>query len=270
MYVTADGADEVTREQFAEAAKAESTIPSSVASSDVLKAGVIVTNTPDGRMKLTDYLTNVEKEIEAEEAARHRDVLAVREQMNRNFAFNKAARAKLNAALLAKMAANAKRAKQHLHSAMAFVQKKFAAAEALQNKRANKIASQHAAELKTMADNKAEAKKMLQTAVSAQQTAMSTLKDKMHARIKSTDEHVAQNGAQMVENAKSAHKALEAQVAHFDTKVAQAASGAAAGRSKLLAQLQSQDKKTREMVSNKIKVSSLTCLCTKLEHNLIL
>ena len=105
-----------------------------------------------------------------------------------------------------------------------------------------------------MADNKAEAKKMLQTAVSAQQTAMSTLKDKMHARIKSTDEHVAQNGAQMVENAKSSHKALEAQVAHFDTKVAQAASGAAAGRSKLLAQLQSQDKKTREMVSNKIKV----------------
>jgi len=249
MYLTADG-DEVVR--YGEQQEIQG--PASVVSFDVEKAGVIFTNTPDGRMRLTDYLTNVEKEIEAEENARHRDVEAVRAQMARDFAFNKAARAKLKAALLAKMALNAKRTKQHLHHAMTFVQGKFAEAEALQNKRAAENAANHAKELEAIRKNKADAKKMLQTAVRAQQTAMSTLKDKMNARIKSTDEHVARNSAQMVENAKAAHKALEDQVAHFDTKVKQAATKAANKRSELLEQLQNQDKKTREMVSNKIKV----------------
>merc|ERR1712216_864730 len=102
---------------------------------DVEKAGTIVTNTPDGRMRLTDYLTNVEKEIAAEEAARKRDVEAVRAQMARNFAFNKAARAKLKKFLLAKMATNAKKAKDDLATSMREVQQKFAASAELQNKR---------------------------------------------------------------------------------------------------------------------------------------
>merc|ERR1711907_162121 len=88
--------------------------PSSVHSTDVQKAGQIFTNTPDGRMRLTDYLANVEKEIAAEEAARKRDVAAVRAQMDRNFAFNQAARKKLKKALLHKMAVNAKKAKDDL------------------------------------------------------------------------------------------------------------------------------------------------------------
>merc|ERR1719298_312884 len=133
MYVTADG------ESVLEAAPAESVYgiggPTSVDSEDVEKAGTVITNTPDGRMRLTDYLTNVEKEIAAEEAARKRDVEAVRAQMARNFAFNQQARKKLQTALLAKMAANAKKAKQNLDNAMRFVQRKFAAAAALQAKR---------------------------------------------------------------------------------------------------------------------------------------
>merc|ERR1712054_728643 len=135
MYVTADG------ESIREDAPAESVYgiggPASVSSEDVEKAGTVVTNTPDGRMRLTDYLTNVEKEIAAEDAARKRDVAAVREQMARNFAFNKAARKKLKKFLLNKMAVNAKKAKDDLDTSMRHVQADFAAAAALQNKRNN-------------------------------------------------------------------------------------------------------------------------------------
>merc|ERR1711959_600281 len=109
MYITADG------EAVHEDSPAKSVYgiggPASVDSQDVEKAGTVVTNTPDGRMRLTDYLSNVEKEIAAEEAARKRDVEAVQAQMARNFAFNQEARKKLKKALLAKMAANAKKAK---------------------------------------------------------------------------------------------------------------------------------------------------------------
>merc|ERR1712178_89269 len=137
MYITADAGDNVEGESVLAPAKSVYGIggPTSVDSTDVQKAGTIFTNTPDGRMRLTDYLTNVEKEIAAEEAARKRDVAAVRAQMDRNFAFNQAARAKLQKAMLAKMAANAKKAKDDLAHAMKFVQAKFAAAAALQNKR---------------------------------------------------------------------------------------------------------------------------------------
>jgi hypothetical protein len=252
MYITADG-DEVVLTN----APDYNGGPTAVETQDVQKASIIFTNTPDGRMRLTDYLTNVEKEIEAEEAARHRDVEAVRAQMARNFAFNKAARAKLNSALIAKMAANAKAAKQHLHKAMAFVQKKFAQAEALQNKR-HALEDKQALEAKKEIEaNKQEAAKQLKTAVRAQQTAMATLTDKMHARIKSTDKAVSKNSAQIVANAKAAHKALEEQVGHFDQKVKAAAAGAAAGRSKLLADLKNQDKKIRESVANKLKAATM-------------
>merc|ERR1719331_3816345 len=115
MYITADGAD-VAQETILAPAKSVYGIggPTSVDSEDVEKTGTVVTNTPDGRMRLTDYLTNVEKEIAAEEAARKRDVEAVRAQMARNFAFNQEAHKKLKKALLAKMAVNAKKAKDDL------------------------------------------------------------------------------------------------------------------------------------------------------------
>merc|ERR1712164_38361 len=84
--------------------------PSSVHSTDVQKAGQIFTNTPKGRMRLDDYLRSVEREIAAEAASEKRDVANVRAQMDRNFAFNVAARKKLKAALLRRMAYNARKA----------------------------------------------------------------------------------------------------------------------------------------------------------------
>jgi len=65
MYVTADGAD--VQESILAPAKSVYGIggPTSVDSQDVEKVGTVFTNTPDGRMRLTDYLTNVEKEIAA-------------------------------------------------------------------------------------------------------------------------------------------------------------------------------------------------------------
>merc|ERR1712193_59704 len=99
--------------------------PTSVDSTDVQKAGTVFTNTPDGRMRLTDYLSNVEREIAAEGAARKRDVAAVRAQMDRNMAFNEKARAALKKALLFRMKKNEKKTKSDLHRAMRWTQWKF-------------------------------------------------------------------------------------------------------------------------------------------------
>jgi len=262
MYITADGdatdgetvlapMDALGYQAYAEGATQG---PASVDSEDVQKAGTIFTNTPDGRMRLVDYLANVEKEIAAEEAARKRDVAAVRAQMARNFAFNKAARAKMQKALLHKMAVNAKKAKDDLHKAMTFVQAKFASAAALANKRnkANKARSK--ALRKVIRANKKEASQKLKTKVKAQQKSMAALKSAMNARIDKTQKNVAINAAQIKENAKAARKALESAVNKFDHKVANAAAEAKAGRSKLAQQLKDQDKAIREMANNKLKV----------------
>merc|ERR1711871_1853313 len=254
MYITADGAD--VQETILAPAKSVYGIggPSSVDSEDVEKVGTVFTNTPDGRMRLTDYLTNVEKEIASEEAARKRDVSAVRAQMARNFAFNKAARSKLKKALLHKMAVNAKTAKDILHKSMVFVQGKFAAMAKLQNERnkANIARSKH---IRAVVEaNKKEAKKNLQAQVLTQQRAMAALASAVNARIAKTNKHVAINAAQIKENAKKAREELDAAVAIFDTKVANAREEAAAGRSKLAAQLEAQDKSIRQWANNKLKV----------------
>merc|ERR1711959_26593 len=222
MYITADGAD-VQETVLSAPAKSVYGIggPQSVDSKDVEKAGTVVTNTPDGRMRLTDYLANVEKEIAAEEAARKRDVAAVEAQMARNFAFNQAARAKLQKAMLAKMAANAKKAKDDLAHAMKFVQAKFAAAADPQNKR-NKANIRRSRKLrKTIRKNKALAAKNLAHQVSVQQRSMA---------------------------------ALASAVSLFDKKVANARAEAAAGRGKLAAQLEAQDKSIRQWANNKLKI----------------
>merc|ERR1711871_1700686 len=254
MYITADGAD--VQETILAPAKSVYGIggPSSVDSEDVEKVGTVFTNTPDGRMRLTDYLTNVEKEIAAEEAARKRDVAAVRAQMARNFAFNKAARSKLKKALLHKMAVNAKKAKDDLHKSMVFVQGKFAAMAKLQNERnkANIARSKH---IRAVVEaNKKEAKKNLEAQVLTQQRAMAALASAVNARIAKTNKHVAINAAQIKENAKKAREELEKAVAIFDKKAANARAEAAAGRSKLAAQLESQDKSLRQWANNKMKV----------------
>lgn len=247
MYITADG----------EAVLADATTPASygtsVDSKDVQKAAAIITNTPDGRMRLLDYFANVEAEITEEEQERKKDVAEVQAQMARNFAFNQQARAKLKKFLLAKMAANAKKAHADLEKAMRFVQGKFAEAAALQNKRNNANIARSAKLRATIEANKQAAKKNLETAVSAQQRAMSTLKASMNARITKTNAAVSANSAQIKENAKEAHKALEHAVAKFDKKVATAREEARKGRSKLAQQLENQDKAIKEWSNNKLK-----------------
>merc|ERR1711998_48350 len=252
MYVTADGESETVLAPAAEVYGIGG--PASVDSVDVQKSGTVISNTPDGRMRLTWYLINVEKEIAAEEAARKRDVAAVRAQMARNFAFNQAARKKLNKFLLAKMAANAKKAKKDLDVAMRRTQAQFAAAAKLANMgnaaniaRSKKIRG-------VVAANKAEAAKNLATQVTAQQRSMAALKSKMNARIDQTNKHVAANAAQIKEDAKAARKALEKAMNVFDKKTANAREEAQKGRSKLGAQLAAQDKAIRQWSNNKLKI----------------
>jgi hypothetical protein len=226
----------------------------SVSSVDVQKVGMIITNTPDGRMRLRKYLGNVEAEIAEEEAERKKDVAAVRAQMARNFAFNKAARAKLEKHLLHKMAVNAKKCKDDLAKGMRYVQHKFAQAAALSNKRNRANIARSKAMRATIEKNKKEADAHLKRAVMVQQRAMATLAAKTNARIASTNKHVAMNAAHIKENAKKARKALDHAVSKFDRKVANARAEAAAGRSKLAQQLQNQDKSIRQWANNRMKV----------------
>jgi len=257
MYITSDGAD-VQETVLAPAPAAESVYgiggPTSVESSDVEKAGSIFTNTPDGRMRLTDYLTNVEKEIAAEAAARKRDVAAARQQMDRNFAFNQAARSKLQKFLLKKMAANAKIAKENLAAAMRHVQKTFAEAAALSNKRNKANIKRSNAIRAIVAQNKRDAAAHLAKQVQVQNQAMATLASQVNSRIKKTDSNVAKNAAQIKSNAKKAHDELMKQVNIYDHKLANARAEAAKGRGGLATQLANQDKSIRQWASNKMKV----------------
>merc|ERR1711924_410709 len=217
MYITAE--DNVEGESVLAPAKSVYGIggPTSVDSTDVQKAGTIFTNTPDGRMRLTDYLTNVEKEIAAEEAARKRDVAAVRAQMDRNFAFNQAAR---------------KKAKDDLARAMRYVQYRFHRAAALANRRNRANIRRSKAIRARVARDKAHAAHQLKVAVKAQQRSMAAYKSAINARIAQTNKHVAVNAAQIKENDKAARKALEHAVNKFDHKVANARAEVAKGRSK--------------------------------------
>merc|ERR1719160_1244333 len=257
MYVTADASDEAVLAEAPGSHVHNIGGPSSVASTDVQKAGWIFTNTPDGRMRLVDYLDNVEKKIEAETTARKADVRAVRAQMDRNMAFNQAARSKLKKALLARMARNERKTKYDLHRAMRFVQARFAHAAAVQNARnkANIAASKRIRA--RVAYEKKHAARQLHIATMAQQKALATVKSAVNERIRQTDAAVHKNAAQIASNAKAATKALNAAVAMFDKKAAKAQAGAAAGRSKLQAQLAAQDKHTRAWANQRLKVEMM-------------
>merc|ERR1711871_1232506 len=228
--------------------------PSSVHSTDVQKAGQTFTNTPDGRMRLTDYLANVEKEIAAEGVARKRDVANVRAQMDRNMAFNEAARRKMKAALLRRMAANARKAKHDLMRAMRYTQWRFHRAAALQNAR-NRANIEKSAKIRAkVAADKRHAAHALHVQVLAQQRATAAYASAINARIKKTDQAVAKNAAQIKSNAIAAQKALAAAVSKFDKKANNAKALAAKGRSKLAAQLARQGRATRQWANNRLKV----------------
>jgi len=112
MYVTADGSDEFVAEVVVDDHLCGGKSCASVGTTDVLKAGQIYTETPDGRMRLMDYFNNVEKKISDEVANRKTDIASVRAQMARDFAFNAQQRTALKKEMQKNMARNARIARQ--------------------------------------------------------------------------------------------------------------------------------------------------------------
>merc|ERR1712205_289589 len=257
MYITADG-DAETETVLVEhnryiGAGFDIRHPKSIESVDVKKAGMIVTNTPDGRMRLLKYLNKVEKQIAKETAGRRADIAAIRAHMARNFAFNQAARATMKKQLLAKMAINAKHAKDSLDRNMRRVQRQFAAQAEVANKRNKRTIARSRKTREIMRKNKRQAASNLKLAVLNQQRALSSLASATNAKIKQTNKHIAANAAQIRENAKKARKDLEKAMNRFDHKMANVTEQAKKGRSKLAAQAVAQDKRFRQYANNKIK-----------------
>merc|ERR1712054_595274 len=221
MYITADASESV----LAQAEKVSNADigsgfdhhnPRSIESVDVKKAGLIMTNTPDGRQRLLTFLDKVERQIAKEVAGRKADIAAVRAQMAKNFAYNQAARSKMKKELLAKMAVNAKKAKDDLDRDMRIVQAKFARFAERENTRNRATINRSRKTREIMRKNKA-------------------------------------NAAQIKENAKKARKDLEKAMDRFDKKMAHVTEQAKKGRSKLAAQAVAQDKRFRQYANNKIK-----------------
>merc|ERR1711959_669711 len=248
MYITADAGDEYMHEVI----KGHDA-GSSVGSTDVLKAGQIYTETPDGRMRLMDYFNNVEKEISDEVANRKAAIASVRAQMARDFALNAAARAKLKRQMLHKMAVNAKTCRDNLNSAMRKTQERFAKQARLANRRYRATLRRDRRTIAMANHDRREEAKNLRLAVHGWQTATSAWASATNARIDRMNKHVAANAAQIKENAKKARKDLEGAMHSWDKKIANFRADAKKGRSKLSASFAAQDKAQRAWANNKIK-----------------
>merc|ERR1712164_204064 len=248
MYITADAGDEYIHEIV----KGHDA-GTSVGSTDVLKAGQIYTETPDGRMRLMDYFNNVEKEISDEVANRKADIASVRAQMARDFAFNAAARAKLKRQMLHKMAVNAKKCRDDLNDAMRKTQERFAKQARLANRRYRATLRRDRRTIKMAAHDRREEAHNLRLAVKGWQTATSAWASATNARIDRMNKHVAANAAQIKENAKKARRDLENAMHSWDHKIANFRRDSKAARSRLSAQFSAQDKATRAWANNKIK-----------------
>jgi len=248
MYITADAGEEYIHEVI----KGHDA-GSSVGSTDVLKAGQIYTETPDGRMRLMDYFNNVEKEISDEVANRKADIASVRAQMARDFAFNAAARAKLKRQMLHKMAVNAKKCRDDLNDAMRKTQERFAKQARLANRRYRATLRRDRRTISMANHDRREASHNLRMAVKGWQTATSAWASATNARIDRMNKHVAANAAQIKENAKKARKDLEGAMHQWDHKIQNFRRDSKAARSRLSAQFAAQDKATRAWANNKIK-----------------
>merc|ERR1711981_1295925 len=248
MYITADAGDEYMHEVVKGVDAG-----TSVGSTDVLKAGQIYTETPDGRMRLMDYFNNVEKEISDEVANRKADIASGRAQMARDFAFNAAARAKLKRQMLHKMAVNAKKCRDDLNDAMRKTQERFAKQARLANRRYRATLRRDRRTVKMAAHDRREQAHNLRMAVKGWQTATSAWASATNARIDRMNKHVAANAAQIKENAKKARKDLENAMHSWDHKIANFKRDSKAARSRLSAQFAAQNKATRAWANNKIK-----------------
>merc|ERR1711970_927204 len=260
MYITSDGAEEFAMEDAEHHVGSGQDVftPRSVQSTDVMKTGLLYTKTPDtikngpeGRERLLCFLDKIEANIAKEVEERKADITAIRAQMAKNMQFNMEARKKMKSMLLAKMAVNAKKAKDDLAAAMRKTQSQFAAAASLENKRMKK--------------NKKEAGKQLKMATANQQRALATLASATNARIKQTNKHIAENAAQIKENAKKAREDLDNAMGAFNAKMANVQEEAKKGRSKLAAQAAEQDKKFRTYANNRIK--AITAKTAKQFHD---
>merc|ERR1712196_226624 len=256
MYITADG-DEYVHEIVSghgdEATGAAYDAGTSVGSTDVLKAGQIYTETPEGRMRLMDYFNNVEKKIADEITNRKADIAAVRAQMARDLAFNAAARAKLKTDMLTKMAVNAKIARDNLDREMRKTQEHFAKNAAFNNRRYKASLKRDKQTKKLIEQDKRRAAKQLKLAVTSWQKNTNAWAAATNARIDRMNKHVAANAAQIKENAKKARKDLEVAMGEWDHKVATFRTESKNARSKLSAQFAAQSKATRAWANNKIK-----------------
>merc|ERR1711966_387240 len=257
MYITADGNAEMVHEVVTGKQGLSGSVSvdagTSVGATDVLKAGQIYTETPDGRMRLMDYFNNVESEIADEVANRKSDIAAVRAQMARDFAFNAAARAKLNKEMLHKMAVNAKKARDDLNKAMRKTQERMAKQASVANRRYKATLKRDKKTDNVIDNDKKRAAHALKLAVSAWQKSTSAWGSATNARIDRMNKHVAANAAQIKENAKKARKDLEVAMHKWDKQVATFRETSANARSKLSEQFKQQDKATRAWANNKIK-----------------
>merc|ERR1711998_143125 len=253
MYITADGDEYVHEIVSGDGEAAAYDAGTSVGTTDVLKAGQIYTETPDGRMRLMDYFNNVEKEIADEVANRKSDIASVRAQMARDFAFNAAARAKLKKEMLTKMAVNAKIARDDLDLAMRKTQVHFAKQANLANRRYKASLKRDKKTLATVKADKREAAKNLKLSVTSWQKSTSAWASATNARIDQMNKHVAANAANIKENAKKARKDLENAMHDWDHKVATFREESSQARNKLSEQFKAQDKATRAWANNKIK-----------------
>merc|ERR1719353_766851 len=204
MYVTADGESVLSDAHHSTGSGQDVHSPDSIESVDVKKTGLLYTKTPDtlkngpeGRQRLLTFLDKIEANIAKEVESRKADIAAIRAQMAKNMAYNTEARATMKKMLLAKMAVNAKKAKDDLAEAMRQTQAKFAAVAKLENKRQRQTIRRSKKTREIMRKNKAEGAKNLKDAVTAQQRALSTLAQATNERIKSTNKHIAVNAAQI-------------------------------------------------------------------------
>merc|ERR1719253_1890218 len=253
MYITADGDEYVHEIVSGDGDAGAYDAGTSVDSTDVLKAGQIYSETPDGRMRLMDYFNNVEKEISDEVANRKADIASVRAQMARDFAFNAAARAKLKRQMLHKMAVNAKKCRDDLNDAMRKTQERFAKQARLANRRYRATLRRDRRTVKMAAHDRREQAHNLRMAVKGWQTSTSAWASATNARIDRMNKHVAANAAQIKENAKKARKDLENAMHSWDHKIQNFKRDSKAARSRLSAQFAAQDKATRAWANNKIK-----------------
>merc|ERR1711970_1374518 len=247
MYITADAGEEYIHEVI----KGHDA-GSSVGSTDVLKAGQIYTETPDGRMRLMDYFNNVEKEISDEVANRKADIASVRAQMARDFAFNAAARNTLKKEMLHKMSVNAKIARDHLNRAMYRTQRKFARTAALANRRHKRNLKRHAKTMRLIKRDRDRAAKRLHLAATGWQKATAAWAASTNAKIDQMNKHVSANAAQIVTNQKRAQKDLERVQQKWTHAVNTFSKNEKAANSRLSTQFANQDKAARAFAANKI------------------